>query len=88
MSWLGLVTTIGPSAYPLSFRAWPVIGDGEKIALAQLASDFHKDKGRPMRVAIDEAVWRFNNLGPYEIKDIVDSKIIYRKGFNTELMLP
>lgn len=48
-------------------RAWDVIGDGEKTELAQLATDFLRDKGRPMRIAIDEAVWRWNNLNLHQI---------------------
>lgn len=55
--------------------AWDLIGDGETIALAQLAADYLERKGRPLRIAIDEAVWRFNNLNKYEIKDILESKI-------------
>jgi hypothetical protein len=55
-------------------RAWELIGDGEKVALAQMAADFLRDKGRPMRIAIDEAVWRWNNLSKYQIASIQESK--------------
>lgn len=58
-------------------RAWDLIGEGETVALAQLAADFLEKKGRPLRIAIDEAVWRFNNFSKYEIKDIMESKICY-----------
>lgn len=57
------------------YKAWSLIGEGETVALAQLAADFLEKKKRPMRIAIEEAGWRFNNLSKYEIKDIMESKI-------------
>lgn len=45
---------------------WDIIGDCvEVVPLAQL--------GRPLRIAVDEAGWRFNNLTPKQVEDIQKS---------------
>lgn len=43
---------------------WEVIGRGDLVSLAQYATDHYKQHGRPLRVAVDEPGWRFNNLTP------------------------
>jgi Holliday junction resolvase YEN1 len=43
---------------------WDVIGKGELVKLAKYATDHYKAHGRPLRVAVDESRWRFNNLTP------------------------
>ncbi|USP82050.1 hypothetical protein yc1106_09324 [Curvularia clavata] len=43
------------------------------IPIAQLAEDHHRRHGKPLRIAVDEADWRFNNLTAqqvYMIRDI------------------
>ncbi|KAF2031138.1 PIN domain-like protein, partial [Setomelanomma holmii] len=45
------------------------------IPIARLAVDHHQRHGRPLRIAVDEADWRFNNLtqaAVYAIKDTSD----------------
>lgn len=37
------------------------------MSLAQLSTDCLKQKGRPYRIAVDEAAWRFNNLTPQQV---------------------
>jgi holliday junction resolvase YEN1 len=39
-----------------------MVGDEAIIPLAQLATEFYEKHGRPFRIAVDEAGWRFNNL--------------------------
>ncbi len=41
---------------------WGILGDGDVTSLANLATDFLERHGRPLRIAVDEAAWRFNNL--------------------------
>ncbi|KAL0259398.1 hypothetical protein SLS55_005134 [Diplodia seriata] len=66
---------------------WDVLGDGELTSIAQLASDHFQRTGRPLRVAVDEAGWRFCNLNPHQVKAIrqkepaanpVEKAILYR----------
>ncbi|KAM0712437.1 hypothetical protein Q7P37_011533 [Cladosporium fusiforme] len=47
-----------------------VIGKGELVPTAKLASDHYEKHGRPLRVAIDEAGWRFNNISPAQLEII------------------
>ena len=49
---------------------WEVIGGGELVTLAQYATDHYKQHGRPLRVAVDEPGWRFNNLTPAQVEFI------------------
>lgn len=49
---------------------WDVIGRGELITLAKLATDHFNQHGRPLRVAVDEPGWRFNNLTPHQVEFI------------------
>lgn len=46
---------------------WDVIGRGEVVSIAEYASDHFKKHGRPLRVAVDEPGWRFNNLTPQQV---------------------
>ena len=44
-------------------RLWDTIRDFEEVKpIAQLAEEHYKEYGRPLRIAVDEADWRFNNL--------------------------
>ncbi|KAF2126472.1 hypothetical protein P153DRAFT_369184 [Dothidotthia symphoricarpi CBS 119687] len=43
------------------------------VSIAQLAEDHHKQHGRPLRIAIDEADFRFHNLTQAEV-DIIRKK--------------
>lgn len=48
-----------------------MIGEGEVVSLADYATDhFKKYNGRPLRVAVDEAGWRFNNLTDFQVEEI------------------
>lgn len=53
---------------------WDVIGDGQVISIAKYASDHFEKHGRPLRIAIDEAGWRFNNLNDHQVKQIRGSE--------------
>lgn len=46
---------------------WEVIGRGDLVSLAQYATDHYKQHGRPLRVAVNEPGWRFNNLTPAQV---------------------
>ena len=46
---------------------WEIIGRGDLVSLAQYATDHYKQHGRPLRVAVDEPGWRFNNLTPAQV---------------------
>ncbi|KAF3042994.1 hypothetical protein E8E12_009886 [Didymella heteroderae] len=55
-------------------RLWDVIRDHEQvIPIARLAEDHFKEHGRPLRIAVDEADWRFNNLTQARVYAIRDS---------------
>ncbi|KAJ5024041.1 hypothetical protein J3E72DRAFT_387426 [Bipolaris maydis] len=45
----------------------------EVIPIAQLAEDHHRRHGKPLRIAVDEADWRFNNLTPQQVYAIRDA---------------
>lgn len=49
---------------------WDVIGDGEITTIADYATKHFEREGRPLRVAVDEAGWRFNNLTPDQVAKI------------------
>jgi len=46
----------------ITCRLWNILGDGEIVSIAQYVTKHFERTGRPLRVAIDEAGWRFNNL--------------------------
>lgn len=46
---------------------WDVIGKGDVVAIAKYATDHFQKHGRPLRVAVDEPGWRFNNLTPQAV---------------------
>ncbi|KFH48334.1 Flap endonuclease GEN-like protein [Hapsidospora chrysogenum ATCC 11550] len=37
------------------------LGPGERVSLAKLTADSFRDKGRPLRLAVDFAIWQFQN---------------------------
>lgn len=49
---------------------WEILGDGEVWHIAEYAADFFKKHNRPLRIAVDEACWRFRNLNPYQVEKI------------------
>jgi Holliday junction resolvase YEN1 len=49
---------------------WDVIGRGEVVSIAKYATDHFNQHGRPLRVAVDEPGWRFNNLTPQKVEEI------------------
>jgi Holliday junction resolvase YEN1 len=49
---------------------WDILGEGEVKSLAQLSTDHWKIHKRPLRVAIDEAGWRFHNLSDAQVAAI------------------
>lgn len=53
---------------------WDILGDGDVVAIADLATEHFRRTGRPFRVAIDEAGWRFKNLTDYQVKLIRESR--------------
>lgn len=70
----------GQSIYQLQsssahhFRLFDVIKDYEEVVpIAQLAEDHHWHYGRPLRIAVDEADWRFNNLTQAQVYAIRDT---------------
>jgi Holliday junction resolvase YEN1 len=80
---MGLPTCATPS-YPqtfhllTSYRLFDEIKDHDKsVPIAQLAEEHHQRHGRPLRIAVDEADWRFNNLTQVQIYTIRDSKRPY-----------
>ncbi|KAF2489691.1 PIN domain-like protein, partial [Lophium mytilinum] len=40
------------------------------VETAQLATEHYHKTGRPLRIAVDEAGWRFNNLNEHQVKAI------------------
>jgi Holliday junction resolvase YEN1 len=52
------------------FSLWDILGEGEVKSLAQLSTDHWKIHKRPLRVAIDEAGWRFHNLSDAQVAAI------------------
>ncbi|KAK6435625.1 hypothetical protein LTR95_008191 [Oleoguttula sp. CCFEE 5521] len=49
---------------------WDVIGDGEVTTIADFATGHFEKEGRPLRIAVDEAGWRFNNLTDAQVAQI------------------
>ncbi|KAL9058433.1 MAG: hypothetical protein Q9162_001728 [Coniocarpon cinnabarinum] len=49
---------------------WDVIGEGSVESLATISSQHFQATGRPFRIAVDEAGWRFHNLDDFKIAAI------------------
>ena len=47
-----------------------MIGEGSVESIASLSADHVQKAGRPFRIAIDEAGWRFHNLDDHKIAEI------------------
>ena len=41
---------------------WETIGDGEVVSIAELAANHFQKHGKPLRIAVDEASWRYKNV--------------------------
>ncbi|KAF1941483.1 PIN domain-like protein [Clathrospora elynae] len=53
---------------------WDMIKHHEEaVPIAQLAEDHHRRHGKPLRIAVDEADWRFNNLTMAQVYIIRDT---------------
>ncbi|KAH3913214.1 hypothetical protein HBH56_113250 [Parastagonospora nodorum] len=62
-------------------QLFDVIKDHEEVVpIAQLAEDHHRRYGRPLRIAIDEADWRFNNLTQAQVYAIRDTSDMAYQG--------
>ena len=53
---------------------WEVLGDGEVIHIADYAARHFKQHKRPLRIAVDEACWRFTNLTEEQVQKIRDGE--------------
>jgi len=51
-----------------------VIGEGEVWHIADFAADWFKKHNRPLRIAVDEACWRFNNLNAQQVQQIKEGE--------------
>ncbi|SMY28322.1 unnamed protein product [Zymoseptoria tritici ST99CH_1A5] len=49
---------------------WDVLGEGEIWHIADYAAAHFKEHKRPLRIAVDEATWRFTNLTPEQTERI------------------
>ncbi|CAD0111562.1 unnamed protein product [Aureobasidium uvarum] len=49
---------------------WDILGEGEVKSPAKLSTDHFRQHKRPLRVAIDEAGWRFHNLSDAQVAAI------------------
>jgi Holliday junction resolvase YEN1 len=59
-------------------RLWDTIRDFEKSTpIAQFAEEHFKRHGRPLRIAVDEPDWRFNNVTRQQVFVIRESTYIY-----------
>lgn len=55
-------------------RLWDVIKDQDRsVPIACLAEDHFRQHGRPLRLAVDEVDWRFNNLTVQQVYKIRES---------------
>ncbi|KAL5120047.1 hypothetical protein ACEQ8H_002145 [Pleosporales sp. CAS-2024a] len=62
-------------------QLFDVIKDHEEVVhIAQLAEDHHRQYGRPLRIAVDEADWRFNNLTQAQVYAIRDTSDMAYQG--------
>lgn len=55
-------------------RLWDVLGPGEVHSIAAYAAAHYKTHRRPLRIAVDEACWRFTNLTPEQIARIQENE--------------
>ncbi|RMX85574.1 hypothetical protein D0867_15862 [Hortaea werneckii] len=53
---------------------WDVIGEGEIVHIADYAARHFQKHKRPLRIAVDEACWRFTNLTPEQVEKIRDGE--------------
>ncbi|KNG46629.1 beta-lactamase-like protein [Stemphylium lycopersici] len=53
----------------------------ESVPIAQLAEEHHQCHGRPLRIAVDEADWRFNNLTVQQVHAIRDGVASNQQAF-------
>ncbi|KXT09011.1 hypothetical protein AC579_7869 [Pseudocercospora musae] len=53
---------------------WQVLGQGEVTELADYAAAHFEEHKRPLRIAVDEACWRFRNLNEEQVKKIRDGE--------------
>ena len=51
-------------------RLYDIIGEGEVHSLADYAARHWQQYKRPLRIAVDEACWRFTNLTPEQVQKI------------------
>ncbi|KAK4997284.1 hypothetical protein LTR66_003259, partial [Elasticomyces elasticus] len=49
---------------------WDVLGQGERVSIAEYSARHFERCKRPLRIAVDEAGWRFNNLNPEQVQRI------------------
>ncbi|KAF7195434.1 DNA repair protein RAD2, partial [Pseudocercospora fuligena] len=49
---------------------WDVLGEGEVCDIADYAAAHFREHKRPLRIAVDEACWRFRNLSPEDVESI------------------
>ncbi|KAG9191058.1 holliday junction resolvase YEN1 [Alternaria panax] len=57
---------------------WDTIKKHEaSVPVAQLAEEHHQQHGRPLRIAVDEADWRFNNLTVQQVYTIRETSNEY-----------
>lgn len=55
-------------------RLWEVLGEGEIWHIADYAAEFFNKHHRPLRIAVDEAGWRFKNLNAHQVEAIRESE--------------
>ncbi|KXT05469.1 hypothetical protein AC578_10974 [Pseudocercospora eumusae] len=53
---------------------WQVLGEGEVTELADYAAAHFEEHKRPLRIAVDEACWRFRNLNEDQVRNIRDGE--------------
>nr|POE85395.1 flap endonuclease gen like 1 [Quercus suber] len=53
---------------------WEALGDGEICSIADYAARFFETHKRPLRIAVDEACWRFTNLTDEQVQAIRDGE--------------
>ena len=51
-----------------------MLGEGEIWTLPDYAAHHFEKHKRPLRIAVDEACWRFNNLTPEQVKKIQEGE--------------
>ena len=53
---------------------WTILGEGEVCSIADYAATFFKEHNRPLRIAVDDACWRFTNLTPEQVHKIQEQE--------------